>query len=175
MNPDQHPWSQEGPAEPHGDHVSTGDKVSPEKKREPNAKPPTGKRCRRGQKEATEEEMQNKKVEMLWKCDRRWSVGCRGGVEKQDKRKWEEEGQIKGRGKATITQNRLINGGLLSCGGKKTFLTNMLEPSSYWGLVKIYTTDAKWVKVCIVMPHYLKTRQQQSQDMRSSPSRSYDC
>lgn len=76
-----------------------------------------------------------------------------------------ERGTDKGKGKATITQNRLINGGLLSCGEQKTFLTNMLEPSSYWGLVKIYTTDAKWVEVCIVMPHYLETRQQQSQDI----------
>jgi len=86
-----------------------------------------------------------------------------------------ERGTDKGKEKATITQNRLINIGLLSCGRQKTFLTNMLEPSSYWGLVKIYTTDAKWVKACIVMPHYLKTRQQQSQDIRSSPSRSHDC
>lgn len=96
-------------------------------------------------------------------------------VEKQGKEEMRERGTDKGKGKATITQNRLINGGLLSCGEQKTFLTNMLEPSSYWGLVKIYTTDAKWVEVCIVMPHYLETGQQQSQDIRSSLSRSHDC
>lgn len=40
----------------------------------------------------------------------------------------------------------------------------MLVPSSYWGFIKIYTTDAERVEVSIVMPHDLETRQQQSQE-----------
>lgn len=47
---------------------------------------------------------------------------------------------------------------------EKTFLTNMLVTSSYWGFVKIYTTDAERVELGIVMPHDLETRQQQSQE-----------
>lgn len=150
---------------------------------EPSAKPPTRKGYRRGEKAGTEEEVQNSKrtrrlrwsvIEDEMKCRVQRGLGYKSW-KTGERRKWEKEGQIKGKGKATVTQNRLINGGLLSCGVQKTFLTNMLEPSSYWGLVKIYTTDAKWVEVCIVMPHYLETRQQQSQDLRSSPSRSHDC
>lgn len=40
----------------------------------------------------------------------------------------------------------------------------MLVPSSYWGFVKIYTTDAERVEVGIMMPHDLETRRQQSQE-----------
>lgn len=40
----------------------------------------------------------------------------------------------------------------------------MLVPSSYWGFVKIYTTDAERVEVGIMMPHDLETMQQQSQE-----------
>ena len=40
----------------------------------------------------------------------------------------------------------------------------MLEPSIYWGIVKIYTTDAKGIELGIVMAHHLKARSQQSYD-----------
>lgn len=38
------------------------------------------------------------------------------------------------------------------------FLTDMLEPRVYWGIVKIYTTDAKRVEMGIVVPHHLKVK-----------------
>lgn len=50
------------------------------------------------------------------------------GVEKQGKEELRGRGTDKGKGKATITQNRLINGGLLSCGGQKHFSPTCWNP-----------------------------------------------
>lgn len=57
--------------------------------------------------------------------------------------------------KATLNTNKIISVLL----GGWAVLTDSLEPNSYWGIVKIYTTDAQWVQIGTAMPHHLQTRQ----------------
>ncbi len=127
-----------------------------------------------GHRRGSAEQQENKNVEMEW--DGRWNE-CRVQGYKSwktgERRKWEKEGQIKGRGSDNHTKQAHLMMVCWAVGYRKHFSPTCWNPVAT-GTRQNLHTDAKWVEACIVMPHYLETRQQQSQDIRSSPSRSHE-
>ena len=79
--------------------------------------------------------------------------------EKKEEEKHRKRRGRRGEGRSNINTNKLF---VTSAQVNGTVLTDVLEARINGGIVKIYTTDSQRVKAGIVMPHHLKTRQQQS-------------
>lgn len=131
MSPDQHPWCPEGPTGPPGALGST---------RSENRTI----RGRGGGGSRWEKKKAGKKMQQTAKTK---SGNKAGHGSTQEWGGGREEGRGGGEMMLTHTQT-----GSYCC-----FLTNILEASINWSIIKIHTADSQRIQTSIMMPHHLFT------------------
>lgn len=149
---------------------------------EPSAKPPTRKRYRRGEKAGTEEEVQNSKrtrrlrlsvIEDEMKCRVQRGLGYKSW-KTGERRKWEKEGQIKGRGKRQSHKTGSLMVVCWAVGNRKHFSPTCWNPVATGDSSKFTQLMPSGSRFALWCPITWK-QGNSSHKTLSSPSRSHDC